>query len=159
MPASAVAEYARVDAVLAKTTAACSEFTVSQDASLKKYRFALQKAIGTQINAISDQSGQHLLNKINKLRQLLSGRPLEVGGKSVSINDHPQARDYCSSLIAKKLVVNHPPPPPPPPLLLTTVGPPLRDKEKIRWRLNSILPFLSLPLPWGYGTSIRLLET
>ena len=56
---------------------------------MKQYRFDLQKAVTTPVNAISDQSPSHLLDKIQRLTKLLSGNSVQVTGKEVSANSHP----------------------------------------------------------------------
>ena len=75
---------------------------------LKVYRFDLQKAVNTPINSISVQSASHIKDKVQRLCNLLDGRPVEVVGKRVSTATHPQAPalDYCRSLFAKKIVVS-----------------------------------------------------
>lgn len=68
---------------------------LNTDKSLKQYKFDLHKAVTTPINAISDQSPSHLLDKIQRLTKLLSGQSVQVGGKQISISKHPSAQvDY-----------------------------------------------------------------
>ena len=67
---------------------------LNTDKSLKQYKFDLHKAVTTPINAISDQSPSHLLDKIQRLTKLLSGQPVQVGGKQISISKHPAAKVY-----------------------------------------------------------------
>ena len=55
----------------------------------KSYRFDLTKVINTAINAISDQSPDHLVDKIERLTKLLQGDVIEVGGKRISAKDDP----------------------------------------------------------------------
>lgn len=75
-----------------------------QDDSLKKFRFDLQKAVNTPVNAISSVSGGHLKDKYDKLLKLLSGDRVRVGDIYVSCALHPQGIPYCTDLLAKKLV-------------------------------------------------------
>ena len=73
---------------------------------MKKYRFELQKAINTPINAISDTSGSHLRDKLKRVMSMLNGDRLEVaGGKKISIQSHPHAPVFCKHLIARMIVV------------------------------------------------------
>ena len=65
---------------------------LNTDKSLKQYKFDLHKAVTTPINAISDQSPSHLLDKIQRLTKLLSGQSVQVGGKQISISKHPAAK-------------------------------------------------------------------
>eukprot|EP00794_Sanderia_malayensis_P019191 gene19191-21113_t len=80
-----------------------------EDANLvkqkKMYRFNLSKVINTPINAISDQSPSHLIDKIERLTKLLSGQSVEVGGKAISAKDHPSGLAFCKDTVAKKLVL------------------------------------------------------
>lgn len=55
----------------------------------KAYRFDLTKVMNTAINAISDQSPDHLGDKIERLTKLLQGDVIEVGGKRISAKDDP----------------------------------------------------------------------
>ena len=55
---------------------------------------------------ISDQSGEHLMDKISRLKQLLTGGSVPIASGHVSSRDHPEAKAYCLNFMAKKLVVN-----------------------------------------------------
>ena len=55
----------------------------------KPFRFELTKVINTPINAISDQSPQHLMDKIERLTKLLKGDTIEHGGKMISAASDP----------------------------------------------------------------------
>lgn len=94
--------YSELQDKLMQITTACG--ALSKDAQVKKYRFDLQKAISTPINAISGQSGEHLLDKIRRLRAVLSGQRVQVTGRQVSASDHPQGGAYCFNLLAQKIV-------------------------------------------------------
>ncbi|KAH8389873.1 hypothetical protein KR200_002982, partial [Drosophila serrata] len=73
--------------------------------SLKQYRTGCQRAINLPLNAISAVSPQHLSNSFEKLYNFFAGQPVKVlNGTSITINDHPLARDYCMLLMAKKFV-------------------------------------------------------
>ena len=74
---------------------------------MKKYKFELQKAINTPVNAISRVSGAHLLDKLTKLVRLLARQPVDVGTNRVSVAAHPAAYDFCKDLLARKIVVSH----------------------------------------------------
>ena len=65
---------------------------LNTDKTLKQFKFDLHKAVTTPINAISDQSPSHLLDKIQRLARLLSGQPVQIGGKQISIAKHPAAK-------------------------------------------------------------------
>lgn len=77
------------------------------DDSLKQFRFHCQKAINVPLNAISDVSRDHLMDKFNKLAGLLNGHPVDAGGGvQISASAHPLAIRYCTLLMAKQFVVN-----------------------------------------------------
>ncbi len=97
--------YDRLQENMSKTIDLYGDLASSKDPHLKKYRFDLQKVITSTVNAISPQSGEHLLEVTAKLRRVLSGQQVEVTGRSLSINQHPHAKLYCSNLLAKKIVV------------------------------------------------------
>ena len=91
----------------------CGTFYTNSDLELncklsfqvKKYKFELQKAVNTPINAISAISGSHLRDKLQRVCALLSGQQVEVGGRKVSASDHPGGVAFCKDLFAKKIVV------------------------------------------------------
>nr|XP_006824341.1 PREDICTED: nucleoporin GLE1-like [Saccoglossus kowalevskii] len=68
------------------------DLTETKDSQLKKYRMDLQKAVNVTINTIANQSGSHLIEKVQRLHSLLSGRSVPVqatgrqrqGGEQVS---------------------------------------------------------------------------
>ena len=95
--------YGRLQEGLENAVKSCESLN---DPQAKKYRFDLQKAVSTPVNAISAQSGEHLCDKIMRLRKLLSGQPVQVAGKTLTINSHPAAKLYCVNLLAKKIVVS-----------------------------------------------------
>ncbi|XP_039490822.1 nucleoporin Gle1 [Drosophila santomea] len=73
--------------------------------TLKQYRTGCQRAINLPLNAISAVSPQHLAQNFDKLYSFFAGQPTKVmNGATITINDHPLARDYCMLLMAKKFV-------------------------------------------------------
>lgn len=76
----------------------------SSDPSLKTLRFDLQKAVVHPVNEISDQSGQHLLDKLERLKSLLQGNAVTVGTKRVRATEHPGGLEYCTNLLARRMV-------------------------------------------------------
>ena len=104
MPKSMVKVYEKLQGVLATAVDSCG--TLTRDPQMKKYRFDLQKAVSTPVNAISSQSGEHLRDKIMRLKRLLSGQQVEVTGRTLTTNSHPAAKLYCSNLLAKKIIVS-----------------------------------------------------
>nr|XP_018896680.1 PREDICTED: nucleoporin GLE1 [Bemisia tabaci] len=74
------------------------------DPSLKQFRFLCQKAVITPVNAISPESKAHLVDKYNKLSNLLAGRSVTVNNKSFSATSHPLGLQFCKYTLAKKFV-------------------------------------------------------
>ncbi|XP_046621898.1 mRNA export factor Gle1 isoform X1 [Neodiprion virginianus] len=74
----------------------CSPLTQSE--STKKFRFECQKAINIPVNAISGVSREHLMDKYEKLHNLLGGKP------PTNANQHPQGIQFCKHTLAKKFV-------------------------------------------------------
>ncbi|EDW61062.1 mRNA export factor Gle1 [Drosophila virilis] len=75
------------------------------DDTWKKYRTNCQRTINLPLNAITATSAQHLTNNFDKLYNFFAGQPVRTtDGSTITINDHPLARDYCILLMAKKFV-------------------------------------------------------
>jgi len=77
---------------------------ILKDSSYKQFRFDCAKAVNVPINAISPQSGQHLVDKLDKLVNLLRGNVVEVPPRRFKATQHPGGIEYCTDLLAKKLV-------------------------------------------------------
>ncbi|XP_022220346.2 nucleoporin Gle1 [Drosophila obscura] len=78
---------------------------LQSEESLKQYRTGCQRAINLPLNAITAVSPQHLSNNFEKLYNFFAGQPVRVmNDATITINDHPLARDYCMLLMAKKFV-------------------------------------------------------
>ncbi|XP_043485531.1 nucleoporin GLE1-like [Polistes fuscatus] len=72
------------------------EFLRSPDT--KTFRFECQKAINIPVNAISVINAQHLIDKYEKLQNLLMGK------SSPNVKQHPQGTAFCKDTLAKKIV-------------------------------------------------------
>lgn len=77
---------------------------LSEEPSLRKYKFDLYRATVTPVNSISSYDGVHLKDKYDKLIALLQGQKVHVTYSYVSITRHPLAFPFCISLLANKLV-------------------------------------------------------
>lgn len=75
-----------------------------EDTTLKKFRFDCQKAVNTPVNALSSVSGSHMRDKYDKLAKLLRGERVKVLDTFVTATMHPQGLNYCTALLAKKIV-------------------------------------------------------
>lgn len=77
----------------------------ADDTSLKQYKFDLKKAVNIPVNAISAVNAKHLLDKYERLHNLLAGRPVIVGETQITATKHPQAIAFCMDLLAEKMVL------------------------------------------------------
>ena len=77
---------------------------LSSNDELKKFRFACQRGVNTPVNAINAVSAAHLKDKLDKLRCLLNGQPVEVGDVPLSTSAHPLGIPFCKNLLARKMV-------------------------------------------------------
>lgn len=68
---------------------------IVEDKRLGTYRADLMKAVNTPINAISSQSGEDLLDKLDRLTRLVTGN---------LVASHPAGRAFVLDLMAKKFV-------------------------------------------------------
>nr|CAG4646292.1 EOG090X0755 [Macrothrix elegans] len=94
--------YNQVMAELREYEAKATIFT--SNTTLKTLRFEFQKAAVQPLNEISDLSSQHLLDKLERLRNLLRGNPVDVGSRGIRPSDHPGALEFCTLRLAEKLV-------------------------------------------------------
>ena len=74
------------------------------DPSLKQFKFDCQKAVNLPVNAISPQSAAHLRDKLEKIRTLLRGNIVEIGNRRFKATAHVGGLEYCTDLLARKLV-------------------------------------------------------
>lgn len=107
--ADALKKYAKLMESLSKNRA---EFEVvfNADASLKRYKFDLQKAINFTINALLDDeanpdSKKQFMEKVINIQRLLSGQTRPISSMlTVNPTKHPKAIDFLLEYLAKKLV-------------------------------------------------------
>ena len=81
-------------------------FSYISMSQMKQYRFDLQRAVNTPINAISGLDSHHLRDKLHRLLALLRGQEVKVSGRSVRVDRTPEALLFCQNLVAKMLVVS-----------------------------------------------------
>lgn len=74
---------------------------------MKKFRFELQKAVNTPVNAISPVSRAHLLDILKRLQTLLRGQVVHVSDKSISACSVPEGIDFCKNLVARMIAVSN----------------------------------------------------
>ena len=73
---------------------------------LKAYRDLLGRVVITAVNTVSSQSAQHMKDKIKRMLDILGCKNVKVGIKSVSAADHPDAKLYCTYMLARHIVVS-----------------------------------------------------
>lgn len=86
------------------------EAIFNADASLKSYRFELQKAINFPLNSLlNDESSvaaqREFMDKVKTITRLLSGQTCTITSTlTVNPNKHKRATEYCMEYLARKLI-------------------------------------------------------
>ena len=88
---TAFMEYLRLQKLLLDTVKAIEPLDKSTLKEKKAYKFELYKVVNTTINAISDESPKHLLDKIMKLHALLSEQEIQMSGNKISTKSDEHA--------------------------------------------------------------------
>lgn len=70
----------------------------------KKIKMDLQKAATIPVSQISTIAGSKLKEIFDKIHSLLSGKPVQSGGRSVSVTLNPQGLDFVQYKLAEKFV-------------------------------------------------------
>ncbi|XP_015981909.1 nucleoporin GLE1 isoform X2 [Rousettus aegyptiacus] len=78
--------------------------TSSKDSQAKKIKMDLQKAATIPVSQISTIAGSKLKEIFDKIHSLLSGKPVQSGGRSVSVTLSPQGLDFVQYKLAEKFV-------------------------------------------------------
>ncbi|XP_040818986.1 nucleoporin GLE1 isoform X2 [Ochotona curzoniae] len=78
--------------------------TSSKDSQAKKIKMNLQKAATIPVSQISTIAGSKLKEIFDKIHSLLSGKPVQSGGHSVSVTLSPQGLDFVQYKLAEKFV-------------------------------------------------------
>jgi nucleoporin GLE1 len=96
--------YQQLQDASAKCVLAFEDLTSSKDSQTKKIRTDLRKAATIPVSQISGISGSKLKEVFDKLHSLLSGKPVQSGGRSVSVTLNPQGLDFVQYKLAEKFV-------------------------------------------------------
>lgn len=72
----------------------------------KKLKQELQKVATIPVGQISSNTGSQVKEVYDKIDQLLSGHPVVLERRSVSISMHPQAQNFVFYKLAEKFVVS-----------------------------------------------------
>lgn len=76
---------------------------LTQDKEQKKYCFDLLKAVTIPVNALSTSNS--VMEKLEQLSNVLSGKPFKSGPRTVSTKTHPLALRFCLDKLAEKIVL------------------------------------------------------
>ncbi|XP_010396000.1 nucleoporin GLE1 isoform X1 [Corvus cornix cornix] len=71
---------------------------------VKKIKTNLQKAATIPVSQISSISGSKLREVFDKINNLLSGKPVQTEGQTVSVTQHPQGLEFVCYKLAEKFV-------------------------------------------------------
>ncbi|XP_012495175.1 PREDICTED: nucleoporin GLE1 [Propithecus coquereli] len=78
--------------------------TNSKDSQAKKIKMDLQKAATIPVSQISTIAGSKLKEIFDKIHSLLSGKPVQSGGRAVCVTLTPQGLDFVQYKLAEKFV-------------------------------------------------------
>uniref|UniRef100_A0A0G2K222 mRNA export factor GLE1 n=1 Tax=Rattus norvegicus TaxID=10116 RepID=A0A0G2K222_RAT len=96
--------YQRLQDASAKCELAFEDLSSSKDSQDRRIKMDLQKAATIPVSQISSSAGSKLKEVFDKLHSLLSGQPVQSGGRPVSVSLHPQGLDFVQYKVAEKLV-------------------------------------------------------
>ncbi|XP_052581014.1 mRNA export factor GLE1 [Peromyscus californicus insignis] len=96
--------YQQLQDASAKCVLAFEGLTSSKDSQAKKIKMDLQKAATIPVSQISTIAGSKLKEVFEKIHSLLSGKPVQSGGRSVSVTLNPQGLDFVQYKLAEKFV-------------------------------------------------------
>lgn len=96
--------YQQLQEVSSQCVRAFEGLTSSKDIQAKKIKMDLQKAATIPVSQISTIAGSKLKEIFDKIHSLLSGKPVQSGGRSVSVTLNPQGLDFVQYKLAEKFV-------------------------------------------------------
>ncbi|XP_069039419.1 mRNA export factor GLE1 isoform X1 [Lepisosteus oculatus] len=96
--------YQQLQDTSSQCAASFEDLNNTKDTQTKRLRMELQKAASIPVSQISSISGSKLREIFDKIDKLLSGRPVQSGGKSVSVSQHPHGLDFVCYKLAEKFV-------------------------------------------------------
>lgn len=101
---STIQWYQQLQEVSSQCVRAFEGLTSSKDIQAKKIKMDLQKAATIPVSQISTIAGSKLKEIFDKIHSLLSGKPVQSGGRSVSVTLNPQGLDFVQYKLAEKFV-------------------------------------------------------
>uniref|UniRef100_A0A8C8A7E1 mRNA export factor GLE1 n=1 Tax=Otus sunia TaxID=257818 RepID=A0A8C8A7E1_9STRI len=97
--------YQQLQDVAEQCVASFSEISNCKDNNeVKKIKTDLQKAATIPVSQISRIAGSQLREVFDKINNLLSGKSVQSGGRTVSVTQHPQGLDFVYYKLAEKFV-------------------------------------------------------
>ncbi|XP_074779609.1 mRNA export factor GLE1 [Athene noctua] len=97
--------YQQLQGVAEQCVASFSEISNCKDNNeVKKIKTDLQKAATIPVSQISRIAGSQLREVFDKINNLLSGKSVQSGGRTVSVTQHPQGLDFVYYKLAEKFV-------------------------------------------------------
>lgn len=96
--------YQRLQDASAKCELAFEDLSSSKDSQDRRIKMDLQKAATIPVSQISSSAGSKVKEVFDRLHSLLSGQPVQSGGRPVSVSLHPQGLDFVQYKVAEKLV-------------------------------------------------------
>ncbi|XP_074702298.1 mRNA export factor GLE1 isoform X1 [Strix aluco] len=97
--------YQQLQDVGEQCVASFSEISNCKDNNeVKKIKTDLQKAATIPVSQISRIAGSQLREVFDKINNLLSGKSVQSGGRTVSVTQHPQGLDFVYYKLAEKFV-------------------------------------------------------
>ncbi|KFV39414.1 Nucleoporin GLE1, partial [Tyto alba] len=97
--------YQQLQDVAEQCVASFSEISNCKDNNeVKKIKTDLQKAATIPVSQISRIAGSQLKEIFDKINNLLSGKSVQSGGRTVSVTQHPQGLDFVYYKLAEKFV-------------------------------------------------------
>ncbi|XP_078502733.1 mRNA export factor GLE1 isoform X2 [Lissotriton helveticus] len=96
--------YRQLQDSCAQCLAAFSGLSSPKDPQIKKIKMELQKAATIPVSQISTISGSQLREIFDKINNLLLGKPILSGGRSVCVTLHPEGLDFVHYKLAEKFV-------------------------------------------------------
>ncbi|XP_068269886.1 mRNA export factor GLE1 isoform X2 [Nyctibius grandis] len=95
--------YQRLQDAAEQCVASFSEINNCKDNNeVKKIKTDLQKAATIPVSQIARISGSQLREIFDKINNLLSGKSVQTGGRTVSVTQHPQGLDFVYYKLAEK---------------------------------------------------------
>ncbi|KAI5217514.1 Nucleoporin Gle1 [Manis pentadactyla] len=96
--------YQQLQDVASQCVLAFEGLTSSKESQVRKIKMDLQKAATIPVSQISTLSGSKLKEVFDKIHDLLSGKSVQSGGRTVSVTLHPQGLDFVQYKLAEKFV-------------------------------------------------------